>query len=543
MAEDSLRRRKIVEEPSSHKGFPLREHATPKKVEESSSSQKGIILRENYAMPKISEDTISEIKKAPERDSYEMTEEKKIDITERLMEAVLGEENTYKTYIKNILHVDSRNIVPIYNYTKYLEFFHLNEIRDDINNNDLDDDPKSLEEKVENIKNKFTMKKRTGYKLNLNGSKLLVIDFDNDSITEPLYSQETFTDEIMTEKTMEYYSFPIIGKLKKKLKSSDIHLNFFATLFRTLFVMSPNHGYHFYFENDLTENDLIDIFGSPAERYCRVNDPLNLDIPVDVFVDINKDTYITLPTTTISQPVGKIFPYKEEKYEKVKTNKEFEYKTYSNFLSVDNTPVIRRASDYIDLFKRMFKRDPFRNYSQENKERNKSQEDKNTMYERRALAYKSDTDFVKATEFFKKFYDILNEKETIIHHYTGYSIYHILNSIVYQPDEAQQTLLELLISTLGNKFSERTWYTLKSQYTRLYDEKVKKTGLKSIKLVIDDVKKMYGIEMEEPKCLLIYNNERSFNYFNIKKEDLPVVEFNKDEMFKELKAKYPKLRI
>lgn len=82
------------------------------------------------------------------------------------------------------------------------------------------------------------------------------------------------------------------------------------------------------------------------------------------------------------------------------------------------------------------------------------------MYERRALAYKSDTDFVKATEFFKKFYDILNEKEKIIHHYTGYSIYHILNSIVYQPDEAQQPLLELLISTLGYKFSERTWYTL-----------------------------------------------------------------------------------
>ena len=520
MSEDNYRRKKLVESPeeNSEDNSMEEDHSFEKNLSVI-TKKKGIISDETR---KNLKNKISESLNNTIPENIELKENE--NLKDKINELILNKSYLIKEKFIKTLDVERNNIIPIFNNTKYLEFNQISDV-----NNILESDM-SDSEKFDKIKSEFNKKEPSGFKLNLNGSGYFIIDVDNDLEFSAVYDYDTFNEDLKIKNEFKFYSFPPIG-CKKLISSKDKDLNFFAQLFNTLFVITPNNGYHFYFKNDLTEVQIKSIFGSVARRYTKINERANMDIPIDVFIDIGEDVYITLPVTKL----GIRNP------DNSKNENKFIYKSYSTFNHLEDKINIKNASEFIDIFKKMFIYNEEYDHEREYQEELKNKENKPTIYQRRAFAFPDEKNKLKCINFFERIYNLIDEKEKVIHHYSGYSMWQHLLSIIFLPDDIQETILDLFISKLGHKFSEKTWERLKREYVRTFQDN--KINLRNTNLTIESLKRAYGIELENPNILYIFDNERSFEFFKIKKEDLGEIIFDIEEMFKNLHESYPKLKI
>ena len=221
-------------------------------------------------------------------------------------------------YYKKILKVDDNSIEAIYNYQKFLTKEHIEQM----------DLPPELKEKKERI---------TGHKLNLKNTNLAVIDLD---LKKDIQFIDLDYDKYELEyfKELKYQIISTYGYYEQFITTNEI-LIYHAKLFNTLFVKTPNDGYHFYFENDLNPEQIAEIFGHINFRYIKCQTG---PIETDVFLsDKTNDNYICLPFSKIIT-------------EKKDQNGNNVFGEYSGFctLSNDKQVNIRKLSEIINILKK-----------------------------------------------------------------------------------------------------------------------------------------------------------------------------------------------
>jgi len=148
----------------------------------------------------------------------------------------------------------------------------------------------------------------TGYCFDLKDSGYFIIDVDmidgysrlqnfnlNDDDKELLNCKiDKFPDKIETN------GINSIGKRYNCFTRDSLNIAF-CEMFKTPFVKSASKGYHFYFKNDLTREQLIDIFGIPKSKYIKCISLFNEMVDLDIFLDFNdgKETRLVLPFSTV----------------------------------------------------------------------------------------------------------------------------------------------------------------------------------------------------------------------------------------------------
>ena len=146
----------------------------------------------------------------------------------------------------------------------------------------------------------------TGYNFNLKGSGYLIVDVDVDGYFSRISIDDIddvikllnpalkdFEDKIrITE-----YQF---NNKRKKIDSRNFANIFFSSLFMTPYVLTPSKGFHYYFINDLTDEQLTEVFGHSDAKYIKCIGGFTDVIDIDIFVDNKKDdSYIVLPLSNV----------------------------------------------------------------------------------------------------------------------------------------------------------------------------------------------------------------------------------------------------
>lgn len=110
------------------------------------------------------------------------------------------------------------------------------------------------------------------------------------------YSKTEFPESIqVTEYTL--------NKGKSVIKSTNDALIALCEMLDTRFVKTPSKSFHFYFTNDLTKDQMEEIFGMISPKYIKCFSLFGKTIDVDIFMDIKTDSNIearlVLPFTKI----------------------------------------------------------------------------------------------------------------------------------------------------------------------------------------------------------------------------------------------------
>lgn len=138
----------------------------------------------------------------------------------------------------------------------------------------------------------------TGHCFDLEGSGYFVLDLDvNESFKyrdEMDISEDakllgcTLTELPQSIQITEY----TMHKSKSTVKSTNDALIVLCELFDTRFVKTPSKSFHFYFINDLTEDQMKDVFGVVKPKYIKCFSLFNNTIDVDIFMDTRKESDI-----------------------------------------------------------------------------------------------------------------------------------------------------------------------------------------------------------------------------------------------------------
>ena len=138
----------------------------------------------------------------------------------------------------------------------------------------------------------------TGYCFDLKDSGYLVLDVDVDDSFKYRTEMDLSSDAKLLGCNIDEFPSSIqiteytINGGKTTIKSKNEALIVFCEFFDTRFVKTPSKGFHFYFENDLSEDQLKEIFGSVNSKYVKCFSLLNNTVDVDVFIDTKMDSNV-----------------------------------------------------------------------------------------------------------------------------------------------------------------------------------------------------------------------------------------------------------
>jgi uncharacterized metal-binding protein len=147
----------------------------------------------------------------------------------------------------------------------------------------------------------------TGFCFNLINSGYFVIDVDIDSdLPKDLEFSEDANllgvklEEVPDKIIVREFNLNTSQKNFRKLQISTPSTILFCVLFRTPFVRTPSGGYHFYFKNDLNDEQIVKIFGKSLPRYVKSIEMFGGVVDIDIFID-NKinDSFLVLPFTKV----------------------------------------------------------------------------------------------------------------------------------------------------------------------------------------------------------------------------------------------------
>lgn len=418
----------------------------------------------------------------------------------------VSEKNPILEYYSN--HLDSVVPVPLYKNTKFMTL-------DKINGGLL----------TEKEKAQFT-DSPTGYNFNLKDSGYLVVDVDIDGY----FSKIAFDDIDKTMKMFGVDSFPdkitivewLVSGKRKKIESTNFANIAFSTLFKTPYVLTPSKGFHYYFKNDLTEDQLTELFGFRSARYIKCIDGFSDVVSIDIFADNKKDdAYIVLPFTNII--------IENEKY---KVDQENNYKTinvsYSGFrytvLEDGNTCDFQKASVLLEwLKKNAIKREkqPKKVYDAKYSERGK-------------VVGVNEMNKAKYIKWMVKNFNILAAECGTISTFASkpFNLYQLMSFIAYFPVDMHEDLLRGFADNLMFKLSDNAKAQLLTYYYHLAHDENKEQDLKHPRYFESIMNKTYDLEIDNK---YIFEHEKDEN--PAQNEDEEVIEDESDtDRTKEIEA-------
>ena len=334
------------------------------------------------------------------------------------------------SYYKKVLGVKEEDLIPVYKYTKFLSV-------EQINGGFLtDEEKKSL--------------KNTGYKLNLKNTNLAVLDIDlkNDSDFIELNYEKYNLNEL---KECDYYKITSYG-FNDKMTTNNKFLIYYTMLFDTIFVKTPNNGFHFYFINDFEIDDFMEVFACINYKYIKCNED---DIDVDFFVgDKVNDNYITLPFTNIIT-------------DKIDSNGKNIFSEYSSFCYTKNNK-LKKLSEIKPLLSKFIKKQEYVTMEVEY-----TSSGPRPGYSRRALAIKDEVSKLNLLENMRSLYTAIEQSVKEQKGFTSkINTFQLISSIVFLPDDMILPVFDIFLDvfTKNNKLSKNSLKEIPQMFRRLYQK-------------------------------------------------------------------------
>lgn len=364
--------------------------------------------------------------------------------------------NRFIEYYKNVLP----GIIPLelYKNTKFLT-------ADKINGGLL------TKEEIENIK-----EEPTGYCFNLKDSGYFIIDIDineefkiidNNVLKDDFNLLNCNIDELPKSIEISEISLSNFQK-KKKIKITNIINILFCELFQTPYIKTASKGYHFYFKNDLTNEQIKEIFGINKSKFIKCISLFYESIDIDIFIDnkIDNESRLVLPFSKV------IIENKEIK------NDINAFKTctvqYSGFRYYKNKE-FRKSSDLIKWLKNYI--DP-KKFNEINNNINKNN---NNWNERGKVIGIYEIDREKYLNYFKEDLKILTKNIKEIKTYATYpfNLYILICTLAYFPLDMHYDLLIIIIKYLSSIMSENCIKQLLNYYYHIITDNHQKEFWKS----------------------------------------------------------------
>ena len=140
----------------------------------------------------------------------------------------------------------------------------------------------------------------TGHCFDLEGSGYFVLDLDVNESFKYRNEMDLSEDAKLLGCTLEEFPNSIqiteynANKGKNTIKSTNDALIVLCELLDTRFVKTPSKSFHFYFTNDLTEDQMTEIFGIVKPKYIKCFSLFDGTIDVDISSSVSKPPLILL---------------------------------------------------------------------------------------------------------------------------------------------------------------------------------------------------------------------------------------------------------
>lgn len=380
-----------------------------------------------------------------------------------------GENNMILEYYDSHLSNISPN--PLYKNTKFMTIDKINGgLLTEKERNDFKDDP-------------------TGYNFNLKDSGYLIVDVDIEGYfgtftiddidkIKKLFNVDSFSEKI---RITEYLAN---GK-RKILESKSFSNIFFSTIFKTPYVLTPSKGYHFYFKNDITDEQLKELFGYSSGRYIKSVSGFSDAVAIDIFVDNKKnDAFIVLPLSNVIIENEKYKVDQENNYKLINVSysgfryTELEDKTQCNFAN---------ASVLLNWLKKYaIKRDVQPSVSNQQFSDRGKVVGVNMMNKQKYIKYMI------------KDFKILSENCGTISTYASkpFNLYQLMSFIAFFPSDMHQDLLSGFLDHLLYKLSDNAKDQLLTYYYHLATDENKIQDLKHPRYFEAIINKTYGTDID-----------------------------------------------
>ena len=408
-------------------------------------------------------------------------------------EVAVKKDNSFIEYYRRVL--PGCDPVAIYKNTKFLSV-------DKINGGLLSDDEK-LEYESKNSP--------SGYRFNLYGSGYFVIDVDVDEIFKAKscvdWKEEAqYLTELETmPESIEIKEIRLNNKMKK-IRSSNRANIIFSNLFKTPYVSTPSGGFHFYFKNDLSLEQVKDIFGILRYRYIKVINLFDI-IDIDIFLDLNsddatKDGYLVLPFSKIIKEVDNKIDIEANKTEIL----EYSGLRYPNVKGV-YCDDFRKASELIEWLKK-------RVTKMENRFNYEYQPENKTKYEERGRAI--DVHEIDIDAYLKQFKSDMkiiarNMGEISTYASRPFNLYQLMTVLVFFPIKMHLDLLSIFVDILIGRLSDNAKKQLLSYYYHLVSDNEKIKDLKNPRYMEAIMNNNFGTTIDNRWSFIYENDDRKQN--------------------------------
>lgn len=381
----------------------------------------------------------------------------------------------------------------------------------------------------------------TGYTFNLKGSGYLVVDVDIDGYF--INSTMDDSDKLIKLLNPKVEEFPekitivewMINGKRKKIESTNFANIVFSTLFMTPYVLTPSKGFHFYFKNDLTNEQLVEIFGRSDARYIKCMDGFNEVIDIDIFVDNEEnDAFLVLPMSNVII-----------ENEKWKHDQENHYKlinvSYSGLRYTGdkdgNLCDFRKASDLLPWFKKYARKKVY----EPRKEYNGKYEDRgrvvsvNPMNKAKYIGYMNN-DFAILAKKCKQITTFASKP---------FNLYQLMSFIAFFPIDMHRDLLCGFLNHLLPKLSENAKAQVLTYYYHLANDENKVQDLKHPRYFEAVLNNAFDLDINN-KYIFECENDKNDNENDDEEviEDESVTDRSKDleKIIRVIVKKYPGMK-
>lgn len=381
----------------------------------------------------------------------------------------------------------------------------------------------------------------TGYTFNLKDSGYLVVDVDIDGY----FFNSTMDDPAKLIKLLNpaIQEFPDKIKIvewalrnkRKKIESKSFSNIVFSTLFMTPYVLTPSKGFHFYFKNDITAEQLAEVFGRSDAKYVKCMDGFTDVVGIDVFVDNGcDDAHLVLPLSNVIIENKKYKVDQENNYRLI--NVSYSGLRYTE-LPDGKLCDFRKASDLLPWLRKYARKHVY-----------EQRTESNGKYEDRGRV--TGVNPMNKTKYIKcmiKDFKILAGECTVISTFASkpFNLYQLMAFIAFFPTDMHYDLLCGFLDNLHQKLSDNAKAQLLTYYYHLAADENKIQDLKHPRYFEAIMNKTFELDIEN-KYIFEHEKDKADNDSDEEEviEDETVSDKSKDleEIVTKISKKYPDIK-
>lgn len=334
----------------------------------------------------------------------------------------------------------------------------------------------------------------TGFCFNLNNSGYFVIDVDtNGDLPEGInFSKEANLlgvnlEEVPNKIVVQEFNLNTSQKKVRKFEIKTPSTILFCILFKTPFVRTPSGGYHFYFKNDLKDDQVIKVFGKSLPRYIKSIELFDGTIDIDIFIDNKRnDSFLVLPFTKV---------YIENNDVAVKHKFEISYYSGLRNCIEPSSIACKDFSNASTLLKWLLERVKRINYEIE---LNSEDNDDNKWNERGKAVEVAEFNKPLYLKYIESDFSLIAENVDLISTYATYpfNLFILVCTIAFFPIDMHYDLLEILYKTLYKVMSDNCKQHVLSYYDSITSNLHKKQFLKHPKYLESIINRRFGTSID-----------------------------------------------